>query len=181
MLDIPDVILDPLLHLPQLLGLPAETAHLRPAGDTRLDQMAHHILVDQPAVVLRMLKHMRTRPHHRHVTLEHIDELRQLVDARAAQKFAQPRLSGIVFGSLESIGLSVDTHRAELPAEEILTAVARTHLLEKHRTRRTELHRNRHRYENQRRKQQESPGKRNVKRPLHHPVGTALKRIIAHL
>ena len=38
-----------------------------------------------------------------------------------------------------------------------------------------------HRYENQRRKQQESSGKRNVKRPLHHPVGPALKRIIAHL
>ena len=74
-----EVIPDPRLHLRQVLGLAAAAADLRQSGDARQDLVAHHVALDQLAVHLVVRHRVRARPHQAHAALQHIDQLRQLV------------------------------------------------------------------------------------------------------
>ena len=46
-LQIPDVAIDTLFHLPKLFGLTTTTGDLCPSGNAGLEEMAHHVLVYQ--------------------------------------------------------------------------------------------------------------------------------------
>ena len=86
--DVPDVALDAALHLVEGLGLAAEAGDLAPAGDAGLDIVADHVLVDELGVFLGVLEHVGARADDAHVAEQHVDELRELVEAGVAHDLA---------------------------------------------------------------------------------------------
>ena len=88
MLDVPDVAADAALHLVEGLGLAAVAGHLAPAGDAGLDIVADHVLVDELGVFLGVLEHVGARADDAHVAEQHVDELRELVEAGVAHDLA---------------------------------------------------------------------------------------------
>ena len=53
---------------------------------------------------------MRAGADYGHVSLEHVDELRQLVNARAAQEVTELGLTGIVLSGLHRVGVRIHFH-----------------------------------------------------------------------
>src|SRR3546814_18186378 len=84
-LDVEEVALDAALDLLQGIGLATPAVHLRPARDAGLHPVAGGIGVDglfvQPPGGLGRGS-VRTRADQRHVALENVAELRQLVESR---------------------------------------------------------------------------------------------------
>ena len=118
MLDVPDVALYAPFHLPQLLGLASESRFLGPARNARFHEVAHHVFVEQLAVHLRVFQHVWAWSHDAHVVLQHVPELRQLVDVALAHEVAKGELAWVVLGGLHLVGVLVDMHGAELIAHE---------------------------------------------------------------
>ena len=178
-LDIPDVALHAPFHLPQLTRLAPESRHLGPPGDARLHKVAHHVLVDERAVYLGMVEHVRARAHNAHVAAQHVEELRQLVDVGLAHEVAKGKLARVVLGALNAVGVFVDVHRAELVAIELLAVHARAGLPEEHRAGTLQLYAQG--YERHERSQAQQHGQRhcNVERTLYEPVGWHHERVVA--
>src|SRR5213075_809098 len=84
-----EVVLDTRLHLVDGVGLAAKAVDLREAGDARSHRVADHVAADQLAIELVMRHGMRPRADHAHASLQHVDELRQLVDRGLAQESAE--------------------------------------------------------------------------------------------
>src|SRR3954447_20079479 len=117
-------------------GLAAQAVNLGPAGDPGLDAVAVAVAVD---VVLEQPGEVRTLgtwADQAHVALEHVQQLRQLVERGAAQERAEARAAvvgldpagrgvGRKVGQLEWLGGRA--HRAELPHLELapVEAIAR--------------------------------------------------------
>ena len=81
-------------------------------------------------------KRVRPRTNYRHVTQENVDELRQLVQARAPQEPSKPRDARIVAPGLIYCGAVLgDQHRAELEYLEDAIVLAITALAKEHRPR----------------------------------------------
>src|SRR5258706_150375 len=80
-----EVVLDAPLHLVHAVGLAAETVHLRPPGDAGTDLVADHVALDELAVELVVRDGVRAWADHAHAALQHVDELRQVVERGAAQ------------------------------------------------------------------------------------------------
>ncbi len=78
---------------------------------------------------------MWARSHHAHVPLQHIPELRHLVDVRLSHYVAPFRLSRVVFRCLQFVGISVHLHAAEFVAVELLAVQSVSFLLEENRSR----------------------------------------------
>ena len=93
MFNIPNVAFYPFLHLPQFLRFTTESCHLRPASDTRLHKVAHHILGNLLFVEFRMVQHVGSRTDHRHIPLQHVPELRQFVDVVFPHSIPERKLS----------------------------------------------------------------------------------------
>ena len=96
--------------------------------------MAHHVLVDDFTIDLRVVQHVRTWTDDAHVTSEHIEELRELVDVGLAHEVAEGELPWVVLGGLRRVGILVDVHGAELIAIERLAVQTRASLLEEQRS-----------------------------------------------
>lgn len=133
MLDIPNIILDALLHLPNLVREAAIAVDLRPSGNAWLDHMAHHVFVYQLSITLGLLEHMRTRPYNGHVAEKDINKLWQLVQRSLAQKIAYFGFARIVLGGLRCIRRRIYTHRTEFQAIERAASVSCTFLLKEYR------------------------------------------------
>ena len=82
--------------------------------------MTHHILIYYGRIFLCMQEHMRARTYDTHITFQHIEELRELVDVGLAHKIAERKLARIILCGLNLIGISVDVHRSEFVAHEWL-------------------------------------------------------------
>lgn len=132
MLDVPYVAADAALHLVEGLGLAAVAGDLAPAGDAGLDVVADHVFVDQVGVFLGVLEHVGAGSHDAHLPEQHVDELRELVDAGLAQYLAPPGHAGVVPRGLQAVGLGVDLHAAELQAGELPAVDACALLAEEH-------------------------------------------------
>ena len=100
----------------------------------------------------------RPRPDQAHLTLEHIDQLGQFVQAALSQQPSHPRHPRII-ANLEDEArdlaaaahlvqhrLGVDNHGAELEAAEVPAVEPDAILLEEHRTRRIQLDRDHDRH-----------------------------------
>ena len=131
-LDVPDVALHTSLHLPKLAGLTTEARHLRPAGDARLDEMAYHILLDELIVLLSMSQHVRSWPHNTHIAYKDVPELRQLIDVCLAHEITERELARVVLSGLQTVGITIYMHGAELVAIEITPIESRATLSEEH-------------------------------------------------
>src|SRR5262249_30007484 len=59
-------------------------AHLRPAGDARLQEVAARVERDPALEPVDELRLLGARPDDAHLAADHVDELRQLVEVRAA-------------------------------------------------------------------------------------------------
>ncbi|MNS87645.1 hypothetical protein D3C72_1215930 [compost metagenome] len=71
--------MDARFHLVERFRLAAQTIHLRPAGNARLDLVAQHVALDQLTVLLVMRHRVRARPDNAHASLQHVNKLRQLI------------------------------------------------------------------------------------------------------
>src|SRR5579885_2855695 len=99
MLDVVDVELDTSTKVLRAPRVAAPAIDLGPAGYAGLRLVAlriagDHLAIGNPASL--GLQDMRPRPYDRHLTLEHVDELRQFVDSGPPQEPAETRDPRIV-------------------------------------------------------------------------------------
>ena len=109
----------PLFDLLDRIGLAAPAIDLCPAGNPRLDTVAGEITLDhfliEPVLGLG-LEGVGARADERQLATNNIDELRQLIEARLADKAPHTGHPRVVSGD-EPLGILVrrlDIHRAEL-------------------------------------------------------------------
>ena len=93
----------PRLHVEQVVlgalddaGLPAQAVDLRPAGHARLFHVALAVARHQVGELRHELRPLGPRADQAHLADEHVDQLRELVQAEAADEPAQPRAPRIV-------------------------------------------------------------------------------------
>ena len=103
-LYIPHVFLYALFHLPQLFGFAPASVNLCISGNSRTAEVAHHIFVDDVAILFGVGKHVWSRPNDAHVTFKHIEELWELVDVGFPDEVAKREFPWIVFGGLKAVG-----------------------------------------------------------------------------
>src|SRR5471032_548075 len=133
------------LHFFDAIGFAAKAVHLRPPGNTGFDPVAVDVTRYDLLIEIVVFERMRTRSDHRHVAAQYVEELRQFVQARAAQETAYARDPRVAAFRLFDYArfLRMNAHGAELVDGEDAAIRAFAALLEEHRTTRTELHRNR--------------------------------------
>src|SRR5688572_32818548 len=90
--DVVQVVFDPLLE--RCISAPA--IHLRPAGNAGLHLVAQHVLRDLVLELLDEERALRARADDRHLALEHVPELRQLVEIQPPQPAADHRGARVV-------------------------------------------------------------------------------------
>src|SRR5256885_8070771 len=123
--DVVEVVLDARAHLVVGVGLAAEAVHLRPAGDAGQHVVAARIARDLLLVFSIVRKRVRARANQRHVALEHVDELRQLVDVPSSQEAAKAGDARVVATSLaHHVAVFERGHGAELDDAEFLLVEA---------------------------------------------------------
>ena len=86
-----------------------------------------------------MVRHLRPRPHQRHIPFEHVEELGQFVQAELADQAAEPRFAGVALGGPARFLFGVDPHGAELVHHKGALVQADALLLEDHRPRTGQL------------------------------------------
>src|ERR1700744_2914649 len=126
------VMFDAPLHLLDAVGLATKAVDLRPTRNTRLDPVAIDIARDHFLIEVVVLECMGTRSYDRHVATQHVVELRQFVEARAAQESAHFGDARIVARGLPdgAFWLDMQTHRAKLVNREYVTVCTFAFLLE---------------------------------------------------
>ena len=120
--------------------LPPQPVHLRPAGDAGLDAVAVVVAVDVLAEELDELRPLGARPDEAHLALQDVQELRQLVDRRPAEKLADARPAvdpfdaarGAVELERDRPGDGLRVHRAELENLETAAVATDPRLAEEH-------------------------------------------------
>src|SRR6187401_2729425 len=71
------------------VGIAAQIVDLCPSGDSGLHQVSLHVAGNLGAEDLHQLRPLRTWANDGHLASQHIDELREFVQARSAQKGAE--------------------------------------------------------------------------------------------
>ena len=129
--DVVKVVLD--LDL-GFVGVSGVAMHgLRPAGNTRLDDVT--VVVERDLFFKLVHKHLllRTRANQSHFTPNDVEKLGELVDPGLADEFADTRDAHITgLGELGAILLGVATHTAKLEDGEFLAKLADAFLQEQH-------------------------------------------------
>src|SRR4029077_12018281 len=144
LLEIFDIAGDAIFDVGIIARFAAEPAHLRKTGDTRFDERAQVIILQQTRKLSVVLDEMRTRAHDAHVAAEHIPKLRHFVDAKLTKQSAE-RVNPVVFRACLARQLtSIRSHGAKFVDFElsILHASAALHM--KQRTRRLQSLRKEH-------------------------------------
>src|SRR5215472_5199522 len=118
------------------VDLTPQPIDLCPAGDARLDAMAVKVLLDDISVKLAARLHryrVRARPDQRHVAVQHVDQLRQLVETQQPQDvtdMGDPRIAlhrALRAGLVALIGI----HRAKFEHSDDAIGEAKALLYEK--------------------------------------------------
>jgi len=139
MLDIIQIVLQ---SLPQFLDAvrgAAQRVDLGPAGDTRNDAVPGEVPLEDLAARPAGHPHadrVGTRPDERHLTLEDVEQLRQLIEARAPEERPEPGHARIALERLPAPrGIACRmVHRAELVELEDSALMTVPLLPEQHRT-----------------------------------------------
>src|SRR5262249_21943244 len=105
-LDVVEVVLDPLLD--RRVAAPA--VDLRPAGDPGLHLVAEHVAGHAATEFLDEARALGPRADQAHLTAQHVDELRQFVEAGPPQKYAQGGAARIVDARPHGAGLRLRVH-----------------------------------------------------------------------
>src|SRR2546425_7484921 len=111
-LDVIEVALDPFLDR----RVPPPPVDLGPPRDARLHLVAKHVAGHPASELLDEARALRARTHKTHLAPQHVEELRQLVEARAPQECAQAGAAQVVRAGPHEPGLrlGLHPHRAEL-------------------------------------------------------------------
>lgn len=158
--------------------------HLPPAGDARL---AGEELVAAVAELVGLLERHGPGPDHGQVAREHVDELRQLVQARPAQEAAHARDARVVVELLLAppglqlpgrhvplgVRVRVRHHAAQLPDVDPLAAAPDALLAEEWLARAVDADRGAHRGHGDRQDGADPRGEADVERPLDEAVAGA--------
>ena len=109
--DVVEVVLDAFTQ--GCVAAPA--VDLRPAGDAGLDTVAGRVVGNGLAEAVNEHRPLRPRADQAHVAFEHIDKLRQFVQARCPNERSEPGAARIVFLRPDRAGLllGIDAHAAE--------------------------------------------------------------------
>src|SRR5258708_8932563 len=115
-LDVVEVVLDAFFD--RRIAAPA--MHLRPAGDARLHFVPEHVLWNLVLELRNEQRALGPRSDDRHVALEHVPELRQLVDVRSAEQLAERRAPRILLARehRSGFGFGIVVHRTEFVDHE---------------------------------------------------------------
>src|SRR5204863_8203610 len=117
--DVPEVVFDALLHLREFARFAPATVDLCPPGQARLDVMAKGIIRDELFVFTVVRRGMRARTNKVHFARDHVDKLRQLVDARPSKPAAETRDTRIATRRLLDLrAVLQDMHRSEFKDAE---------------------------------------------------------------
>ena len=81
MVDVPNVVFDTLGHAVDGLRFAAVAVDLRPTGDTRLDVVTERVVGDDVLVLGVVGNRMWPGADQRHLSPEHVEQLREFVDA----------------------------------------------------------------------------------------------------
>src|SRR6185437_5822837 len=110
---------------------PVGITQLRPAGEPGLDAVSLHVIRDALGELAHELRPLRTRADEAHLPPQHVEDLRQLIDAGLAHEGAHPRDARIALRRplRLSVLLRIDAHAAELqqlefPPEQAYPALA---------------------------------------------------------
>lgn len=172
------------LTIAVLPGRRVALGHLPPAGDARL---AREELVAAVAELVGLLERHGPGADHGQVAREHVDELRQLVQARPAQEAAHARDARVVVElllappGLQLLGrhvplrvrVRVRHHAAQLPDVDALAAAADALLAEEGLARAVDADRGAHRDHGNRQDGADPRGEADVERPLDEAVAGA--------
>src|ERR1035438_7747487 len=124
----------PVVHVPHIkreLSVPADiitTVDLSPAGDTRFHVMPPSLL---GCVILQILRQKWPRTNQAHLAGQHIPQLRQLVETKSAEQFAETSQTNTIRRSFHL--RTVPHHGAKLDDCKRSRFVAGTNLPEKNR------------------------------------------------
>src|SRR6185312_17515002 len=162
-------------HLLGRVGLAAEAVDLRPTGDAGLDAMAAEIAVDDLGILLVMGDRMRAGPDQRHVSPEHIEELRQLVEAGPPEQPADPGHPWIVAPGLRHrrIGTPIMVHGPEFEDRDLVVVESVALLAKQHGATAVELDERRHRRHHRQRDGENERAEHAVLEPLPEAAPTA--------
>src|SRR5438046_388698 len=104
--------------------------------------MAESVATDQIFIIVIMGSSMGARSNNRHVALQHVEKLRQLVDARLTQPRTDIRHSRVAANRLSNVRAIVErSHGAKLEDLELLTVEPVPRLHEECRARRVKFDR----------------------------------------
>src|SRR5262249_52898812 len=133
-INIPKICAHALRHLMHGSGFPSQAVNLGPACHARLHGKPVLVTGDQGAVFHIVGDRMRTRADQGHVALQHIQKLRQLVDARPAQEFTDTRYAQVAASCLNDVRSILEhRHRPEFVDDKLFAVEAVAPLLEDHR------------------------------------------------
>src|SRR5512139_694320 len=101
-------------------------AHLRPAGDAGFDRVAHPVIGNFLCQVLHEIGALWAWADEAHVAEEHVENLRQFVDAGASDEAPGERHAAVILPCSERLAVffGVDAHAAEFEDGEIAAPLA---------------------------------------------------------
>ena len=156
-LDVIEIVIDPRNRRAGLGRTSPAAADLREPGNARPRRMAlkvvwHEVFVRQ--FRRQHSRNMRSRPDQRHVALDHVEQLRNFVEAGLAQNPPDRRHARIALNRLPYAALvaGIVAHGAELVDLEAAVSIPVPVLKEQHRARRRRLYRDRNRRSGEARK-----------------------------
>ena len=116
--DVVKVVLDPFAER----SVAAPAVDLGPTRDSGFDAVPGHVVGDRLGEFLDEDRPFGTRADQAHVAHQDVEELRQLVQASAAEKGPETGAARVVFLSPDGPGLllGIDAHAAELEHAECL-------------------------------------------------------------
>src|SRR6266700_7313466 len=90
-IDVPNIVLDPLFHGLNSRRLTAIATDLCPTGDPRLHMMAERVVADLFGIIIIVGCGVWPWSNQRHLPTDNVEQLRQLIDACPSQPCAKPR------------------------------------------------------------------------------------------
>src|SRR5579872_4586799 len=183
MLDVPEVVEGPAPILQFRFGGTAPTVDLCPTRYSRLDGMAHHIRPHFLLQSLVQIQPVRPGANDGHIVRQHVEQLRELVEAVFPQKPSYPRDAPVTFysGLQRIIGVRTVDHRPEFIDGEWRAGNAEPVRFEKDRSPAGQLNGNGD--QDSQRNEANHHGRRenDIERPLKEAVGVSVQGKGPHL
>ena len=103
---------DPMANLQFRVGFTAATFHLSQSGNAGFGEVTDAVVIDESAEVDIVVHEMGTRTDHAHLSFEHVEELRNLIETGFPEEVSAREDAGITFLSLKA-GRVVQMHGAK--------------------------------------------------------------------